>query len=184
MKPVVFPVLSHYSSARKRKARPPSPSSDEDDVEIVGGVPTPRRSSPRPLHKSARLTQRRDDSDNDLDNAGGDSLQRAESYKLKIPAVLPERAPSVPLMNTVPDARGHRKFTDEDIAYFVNLILWQAKTVPDVSKRTIQATLKAQVCGPRFSAERTEFTSLAGYSSLCEIMGLVLVACTRPRDSA
>lgn len=154
LRPVHFPSIpgpSSSSTARKRKARPasPSPSESTDNDEHVD-APASHRSSGS-VRKIARCAEQHVDPASDSDEVRGDAAKALEPmYKLTIPSSLPEHAPLAPT-NLVPGGRGYM-FTDEDLTYFVATILWQAKTEPNASKRTIVTTLSEQASHHTFGS--------------------------------
>ncbi|VDB90304.1 unnamed protein product [Peniophora sp. CBMAI 1063] len=148
LRPVTFPFVAESpSTSRKRKARTPSgSSSDGSETER-----TAHASCSRPAPKVARRTETQGTSD--VDDELGDitaDIAVGNPYKLTIPTTLPKRAPSIPT-NLAAGAKGNYKYTDEELAYFVDTILWQAKTVPNVSRATVVATLSARA--PHHSEE-------------------------------
>ncbi|KZV63500.1 hypothetical protein PENSPDRAFT_208426 [Peniophora sp. CONT] len=112
----------------KRPRAPSSSSSSIVDVtdEVLAS------SSGRPLKASRRMRER--------EEAPSSSSARnsSESHKtdLAVPSVLPSEPPHPPT-NTVVFSEGKNRYTSEDETFFVNLILWHAKTSPGASKRII-----------------------------------------------
>lgn len=145
-----------YSSAsqstsvtQKRKAaRSLSPLS-ENDIQVIEASTDDHASTSRGSIGRARKVPRRtlgqNESDDEFDQFRDDApgTSGRNTYKLTIPTTLPEHPPSSPT-KLVPCARGF-VFTDEDIAYFVSLVLWQAKINPGASKRSIITALTAGV---------------------------------------
>ncbi|KZV63502.1 hypothetical protein PENSPDRAFT_757891 [Peniophora sp. CONT] len=176
LKPVIFStVASSSSSSRKRKERPasPSPSEVSDTVEAMS-VPTSHRSS-RSARKVARPVKRQDDRASDSDEPRGGAAKASEPhYKLTIPSSLPEHAPSVPT-NLVPGGKGYL-FTEEDFAYFVDTVLWQAKTEPNPGRQTILAALSAQATHHTWGSWKSFWRRANGPEVLRE--GLRMVAAT------
>ncbi|KZV63501.1 hypothetical protein PENSPDRAFT_657236 [Peniophora sp. CONT] len=147
------PMPSLSSAVRKRQPDASS-DSDSDVVEVINDPPASRsrtskrkarNSSPGPSSRPRKVAYRSPSPDSDSISYSDEPRKRAPRvYKLTLPASLPEHAPSAPL-NLVPSPKGKGyTFTDEDLAFFVDMVFWQAKTMPDVSRQTILNALSTQ----------------------------------------
>ncbi|VDC04377.1 unnamed protein product [Peniophora sp. CBMAI 1063] len=135
LRPVLFPsVSSSPSSSRKRKAPLLSHSPDESDPEDGGDV----RSHPSARRISRRLLDE-DEDDTSLDQPHAEATP---SQRYVIPDSLPEHQPTAPTNTSC--VNGRTAFTEEDIAYFVHMILWHVKNNPSVGKRAIMADICRQ----------------------------------------
>ena len=126
------PGASQSSGSSEVIKRRRSPSTSSSIIDVTDEVLA--SSSGRPLKASRRLREHEATSSNFADHHKTD---------LVVPSTLPVAPPKSP--TPVKFAEGKYRFTPEDEAFFVNLVLWHAKTDTGASRNSILLDLTTRV---------------------------------------